>query len=184
MIFASKEYIVQIKNIFDENFGVDYLTEDEILFYIKDENSFLIIDLTENRVNAIVLYIVESIEKVSSITKIPVNNIYELFSKNKLIHCKCLCVKKELQKQGYGRELFKKSLGFIFSKYDLDIFAILWKYNGIVPAEQIVIEMGFKKLKELPSPFFNYDNYHCIICNGKCKCPGIFYYLKKQNYFN
>lgn len=180
MIFALKEHIAQIKSIFDENFGMNYLTEDEILFYINNENSCLFVDLTGNKINAIVLYIIESIEEVSLITKIPVNKIYELFGKNKLIHCKCLCVKKELQKQGYGRELFKESLVFIRKKYDLDVFAILWKYKDQVPAEHIVIENGFEKLKELSEPFFYYDNYHCIICNGKCKCPGIFYYVKNN----
>jgi len=58
------------------------------------------------------------------------------------------------------------------------IFGSAWVYDNTIPIEGTFRAFGFQKLFEREKLWYNDEDYHCVICKGRCVCDGIIYYKK------
>ena len=178
--YVKKEDIPVLMEMFDENLGEGYMTEEQILHYITDTKElFYAARREDGTLCGILLFGEESAETLSAQTKVPAEKLLHMTNGKKLLKCRSMCIAKDCQKNGVGRELFNTALKDIKArkKYGL-ITSLLWEYNGIVPAEKLHIDNGFQFLYRIKMPWYGYENYYCVVCKGRCRCDGLQYILK------
>ncbi len=178
--YVQKEDIPVLMRMFDENLGKGYMTEEQILHHITDEKElFYASRKDDGTLCGILLFGEEPAEVLAEQTKIPLPELLRMAGGKPLLKCRSMCISKEFQKNGVGKELFQKALADIKSKkrYGL-ITSLLWEYQGNVPAEKLHIDNGFQFLHRLKMPWYGYKDYTCIICKGRCRCDGLQYVLK------
>ena len=178
--YVQEQDIPVLMEMFDENLGEGYMTEEQIQHYITDGKELFYAARRENgTLCGILLCGEEPIELLADQTKISVWQLLDMANGKKILKCRSMCIAKDCQKSGIGKKLFQIALTDIKScrKYGL-ITSLLWEYNGSVPAEKLHIDNGFKFLYRLKMPWYHYENYYCVVCKGRCRCDGLQYVLK------
>ena len=178
--YVHQKDIPVLMEMFDENLGKGYMTKEKMMHYITDKNElFYAARREDNTLCGILLFGEESAETLAEQTKLPAEKLLHMAAGKKLLKCRSMCIAKDCQKNGVGRELFQTALTEIkaSNKYGL-ITSLLWEYNGTVPAEKLHLDNNFKFLYRLKMPWYGYEDYHCIVCGGRCCCDGLQYILK------
>ena len=178
--YVQKEDIPVLQEMFDENLGKGYMTDEQILHYIQDNNElFFASRRTDGTLNGILLFGEESPETLEKQTKLPKEKLLDMAKGKKLLKCRSMCIAKDCQKNGVGRNLFENALCEIRKSNQYGVItSLLWEYQNHVPAEKLHVENGYRFLYRIKMPWYNISDYHCIICNGRCRCDGLQYILE------
>lgn len=166
--------------MFEENFGGGYLSEEEIRHYIQDENEFFYAVRTrEGRIAGILLYGVESAETLHAQTKIPLEELKRMARGKKLLKCRSMCMASDCQGQGIGKALFAGALADLRARGEFGaITSLLWTYDGKSPARSLHVKNGFRYIHTLSRPWYHLKDYYCVYCKGRCRCDGDQYVLE------
>lgn len=172
--------IYALKEMFDENFGQGYMSEEKMKYYINNDRELFYASRCEDgTLCGAVLFGEESAETLSSQTNIPMDNLLKMAAGKKLLKCRTLCVASDCQKKSVGENLFSGAIEEIKQKgvYGL-ITSLLWEYGGKVPARKIHEDNGFRFLYRLKEPWYSLEDYYCVYCKGRCRCDGLQYVLE------
>ncbi len=166
--------------MFDENFGKGYLSEEQIRFYIHDENElFYAVRNEEGRIAGILLFGVESAETLHEQTGIPLAELNKMAHGKKLLKCRSMCMASDCQGRGIGKKLFADGIADLKSRGEFGVItSLLWLYDGKAPARGLHVQNGFHYVARLSKPWYHMKDYYCIFCKGRCKCDGEQYVLQ------
>ena len=180
MNYVKESDIDLLIEMFDENLGEGYMTEQEIRDHICGEKElFFAARRSDGTLCGILLFGEEDSKTLSEQTKIPEDELLKMANGKKLLKCRSICIAKDCQGCGVGNQLLKGALQVIreSGEYGL-ITSLLWEYNGKAPSKKLHEENGYQFVHKLIMPWYHLENYKCIICNGRCRCDGLQYILK------
>lgn len=58
------------------------------------------------------------------------------------------------------------------------IFGSAWVCGDRIPIQPTFDSFGFLRLYERKMLWYGDEDYHCILCGGRCRCDGVIYYKK------
>lgn len=179
MDYVKETDIPFLMEMFDENFGGNYMSEEEMLYHIHDENEFFYaIRNADGRLAGIALFGVEPEEKLHEETRIPLEDLKKLANGKKLVKFRSMCMASDCQGQGFGTKLLSGAIEDLKSRGEFGgITSLIWAYDGKVPAQGVHEKMGFHYLHRVPRPWYHMKDYYCVFCKGRCKCDGEQYVL-------
>lgn len=180
MTYVNESDIDLLIKMFDENLGEGYMSEQEIHNYIDNEKElFFAARREDGTICGILLFGEEDSKTLSEQTLIPEDDLLKMANGKKLLKCRSICVAKDCQGSGLGRQLLSEAIQIIrkSGRYGL-ITSLLWEYNGKVPSLKLHEENGYQFIHRLKTPWYYLKNYKCVICKGRCQCDGLQYVLK------
>ncbi|MDQ5983709.1 MAG: hypothetical protein RUMPE_00735 [Eubacteriales bacterium SKADARSKE-1] len=176
--FSSK-YIDDIIDIGTQSFGENYITREEILKHIKEDNEMctLAIDADTNEVLGYCLFFEENMDSAQKDFKIPKEELISITGSNSNIcHAKSIAVRKNCESKGIGYNLFEKTLNKAKKMGYKIAWCPAWKRGDFIPAEKVLLKSGFKYFKTVSNMWEKDKSYKCIDCKGPCKCDAAIYY--------
>lgn len=177
IIDAAEEYLDDLQNLFEQLFGLNYLSREEYRVCMRSPAPFKLA-VQDNRLMGAVLFIQADKQEIEEHTKMSSQQIEQLIGDRQGVICKSACIHKDFQRQGIGQSLLDACMKEILAQKYGAVFTVLWKYGNRVPAEKLFIEFGFQREKELEMPWYDESEYICCICGGRCRCSGIVYHKK------
>lgn len=160
----------------DERFGTGYIDRNEYNRWLKYPELFLALDYDNDFVGYVCI-LPSTPESVSADMQLPLDEIKAECAGKKIVRCRSAVLRTEYENMGFMRMLWQKvfdnakKLGYNIS------YCPAWKYNGFVPMDHLLTKLGFEAIAEKQMLWYNEENYKCVICGGKCKCPAIIYKL-------
>lgn len=180
MDYVKETDIPFLIEMFDENFGKGYMSEDELRFHINDENEyFYAARRDDGRIAGMILFGVESAETLHEQTKISIEELNRMAHGKKLLKCRSMCMASDCQGQGVGSKLFSEALADLKSRKEFGVITgLIWTYGGKAPARRLHLKNGYRYVHMVPRPWYDMKDYYCVYCKGRCTCDGEQYVLE------
>lgn len=175
IIDVSKGYSKQIKELFEESFGKNYMSAGQVEGCIESGAPFKMA-LDGDTLMGAILFIPESEETIAEHTELDRKTIHALCGAKPSLICRCACTYARYQRKGVARQLLQTCLEEIKKRGYGAVFTTLWEYQGGVPAEKMFMEHQFQRGKKLEAPWYGDEDYICSECGGRCRCSGVVYY--------
>lgn len=170
---SEKDYDAILK-LCDLRFGTGYIDHDEFERWLKYPELFLALDYQKQFVGYVCI-LPSTPEAVSADMQLPLDEIRAECVGKKIVRCRSAVLRSEFENMGFMRLLWEKvfanakEMGFHIS------YCPAWKYNGFVPMDHLLTKLGFFAIAEKEMLWYNEENYTCVICGGRCKCPAVVY---------
>lgn len=182
--FANLDDIDEVKKIIDEGISQDYYSIDTIRNYITDENSMLLVVVSDDdKPQAAMFCMKGNLKQMCEEEHIPYpDSVFEGYSENsQTIVYKTASTYKNMRNRGYVTRLFD-AYGDIFdnTEHELRVGLALVLPDGTIPIKKQVDNAGFTPRKLYKSPWSKIKSY-CNYCNCEyCQCNGMLY-IKENN---
>lgn len=174
---TGEKKIYEIKNLLDASFGAGYMEESAIWEHMHSDKSLLYLMHQNEELAGVMLFVEEAPCQSNGEMEKAFAEIQSITGGKRCLHCKFLCTPPKYQRQGFGASITAKALADIQSRQRADvIYTCLWEYENNVPAKRIFEENDFRFYKRLEEPWYGDKDYYCIVCGGRCRCPGQVYY--------
>ena len=171
-----------VKELADESFGLNYITNEDILSYLNSKNQL-----------AFCLYNKQEFVGFIFIKKFNNSNIHNYFliekkwfkdyfkSLNNIAVITQIALIKKHRQEGLSSILFSSSINYFKNTCD-SIISICWVKDMVNPMKFLLQNNQFINLKTLNQYWLNDSiekGYQCEICGTPCKCKAEVFELKK-----
>lgn len=176
---AGEKYIHEIKELLDASFGAGYMEESAIWEHMHSDRSLLYLMQQKGELAGVMLFVEEDPRERKGEMEKAFAEIQSITGSKRCLHCKFLCTPPKYRRQGFGGSIAAGALADIQSRQRADVvYTCLWEYENNVPAKRIFEENDFQLYKRLENPWYEDKDYYCIVCRGRCCCPGQVYYKR------
>lgn len=171
----SEDYDI-IVQMCDERFGKGYLDRAEFDRWLEYPELFLAL-CYDNEFVGYVCILPSTPESVCKDMKLPLDEVKAECEGKKVVRCRSAILRTKFDSMGFMRMLWQKvfenakKLGYGIS------YCPAWKYDGFVPMDHLLTKLGFVRIAEKQMLWYDEENYTCIVCGGRCKCPAAIYKL-------
>ena len=170
----------QIKEISDHQFGVNYLSEADLLTYFSSENSQFIVSLDHEVVTGFSIFIQGYFEDILAEIGSEYNEELKSLKQHTLIHLhKTTAVKESYRNRGIGSEL----LHYAFRKNAADVYlSLVWNRKIHNSMQHMITKHGFTPFCEIDNYWSNSSllkEYDCPEC-GKPPCTCSLIIMTKE----
>lgn len=175
--YASLNDASEIKKIIDEGISENYYSIDTIKNYIIDENSYLLVAVSENDTPLAAMFCEKGcLKDMCRLENIPYpDETFDKYNEQDItIVYKTVATYKDARCNGLVHGLFRKYEDIFNSvEHDLRIGLALILPDGTIPIKKHIDEVGFSPKKIINSPWSNIKSF-CTYCgNEYCKCNGM-----------
>lgn len=176
---AREKYIHEIKDLLDAGFGAGYMEESAIWAHMHSAKSLFYLTQQQGELAGAILLVEDDPCQKNGEMEKAFAEIQSITGSKICLHFKFICIPPKYRRQGFGRSITAEALEDIESLRRADVvYTCLWEYENNVPAKRIFEENGFQFYRRLEEPWYGDKDYYCIVCRGRCRCPGRVYYKK------
>lgn len=160
----------------DLRFGEGYIDHEEFSHWREYPELFLALDYKGEFVGYVCI-LPSTPEIVCKNMQLPLDEIKRECEGKKVIRCRSAVLREEFEHMGFMRMLWERvfenaaKLGYGIA------YCPAWKYNGFVPMDHLLTQLGFVAIAQREMLWYNEEKYTCVICGGRCKCPAVVYRL-------
>jgi len=173
---AKYEDFDEVLPLCDRRFGTGYVDRAEFDKWLKYPQFCLVMEYDGDFVGYVCI-LPSTPEKVCEDMQLPLDEVSAECEGKKVIRCRSAILKEKYENRGYMRVLWEKvfanakSCGYGIS------YCPAWKYDGKVPMHNLLTKLGFEVIAEKQMLWYDEINYTCVVCKGRCACPGVVYKL-------
>lgn len=177
IIDGTSEHFESTRALCDERFGRGYCTQETFGAWISHPGLFKVALYDNEYAGFAVMLPADEKALMKHMQMTREETLHYTQGKPALIY-KSAAVQPRFERRGIMKAMAAcglksaKELGFH------TIFASAWVYQNTIPIENTFRVFGFTRLFDKKLLWYDDENYHCVICNGRCKCDGIIYYKK------
>jgi len=178
------EDIRTILDISSLQLGPSYLNESEIIEFLNNRNTHIVVLLVEERIIGYsIIHLVEKALLHEYINSRYLGLLERFDPKTRIQLRKTTAIHPEFTRRGLGTEFIRHTMNLYRDECDL-IMSINWKRKKDIPMAVISVNLGMKQFAELKNYWKEESlksNYYCPEC-GKppCKCSAVLYIKKSE----
>lgn len=161
-----------ISQLCDRRLGRGYLDYEDFLNRTMYPDINLVAD-DGGKAVAIVSFVPGSAEELAEKFQVDPRKLEKDAGGREILHYRTVLCDEEHEHTGLTSAVMEKVLENAKQRQCGAVYGTVWKYNGKLPAMNMLARQGFKKVKELHEPWLNQKGYECIVCKGPCRCDGV-----------
>ena len=177
MIDATETFYESIKKLCDDSFGTGYLDYAEFTKWLLHPGLFKIA-LIDGEFAGYSVMIPAKTEVIMEHMGMEESEVMEITENKPALIYKSAAVLPKYRKHGLFTKLAEsllcnaKELGYC------SVIVSAWTHSGRTPVEKSLMSLDFTRLYRRHMLWYQYENYRCVICNGRCVCDAIIFYKK------
>ncbi|GEM_PF-3359821 len=171
---AREEDFEKVLPLCDRRFGTGYVDKEEFCKWLNYPELCIVLEYQHNFVGYVCI-LPSTPEKVCEDMQLDLDTVRAESEGKKIVRCRSAILTEEYENMGFMRMLWEKvfdnakKLGYGIS------YCPAWKYDGKVPMHNLLTKLGFEVIAEKQMLWYDEINYTCVVCHGRCACPGVVY---------
>lgn len=175
MIDATSDFYEDIKELCDVSFGTGYLDRTEYDKWLSHPR-LVNIALVDDEFAGFSAMIGASTEAVMEHMDMERSEVLAITGGKPALIYKSVAVSSKFRKNGLLTRLIEGLLEHVKELGYGAVFLSAWMYDGKIPTESSLMSLGFTRLYQRHMLWYRYENYHCVVCNGRCVCDAVIFY--------
>lgn len=175
----SSEMMAELVVISDFYFGENYFQNHIFPLFLKHKSSIKVAVISPNIIVGFAFGFILPFSKVSEIIRIPIPKSVRQDENVGILNT--VVIHHQYLHQHLGKKLATELMASLRTEHINSWFAIAWKSNNHVAAEQLNFSLGFKTIGEQADYWLEdtlQKQYSCSICGDICHCSAVIYYLE------
>lgn len=177
VIDGTMEHFEATKVLCDERYGTGYCTR-EIYEEWASHPGLLKVALYDGEYAGFAVMLPATTEEIMAHMQMSEEEVLAITEQEPALIYKSAAVRVCFERRGIMKTMATIGLAQAREMGYRSIFGSAWVHNNIIPIEGTFRAFGFTRLFDRKMLWYDDENYHCIVCNGRCVCDGIIYYKK------
>ncbi len=175
VVKGAREYYDAIQKLCDLRYGTGYIDKSTYEKWLEHPE-LMSIALIEGEFAGFSVFIPAGIEELMSHMDMPREDVTHIVGDRPALIYKSAAVPFQFEKQGVMQQLLGSALKELPRLGYGSIFGSAWMYDGRIPMSRLFDLFGFHQLYRRRMLWYYDENYHCVVCGGRCKCDAMIYY--------
>lgn len=175
LIDATSDFYESTKQLCDESFGTGYIDHVEYNKWLIHPRLFNIA-LVDGKFAGYSVMIPASTEDIIEHMGMKKSEVLTITGSKPALIYKSVAVRSIYRKNGILTELVRALLCHAKELNYGSVILSAWTHGGKTPAESSLISLDFTRLYHRHMLWYHYENYRCVICNGRCVCDAAIFY--------
>lgn len=177
IIDGTMEHYESTRILCDERYGTGYCTQSVYEEWVSHPG-LLKVALYDGEYAGFAVMVPASVERIMNHMKMSREEVLSITEGKPALIYKSAAVRTCFERRGIMHTMATQGLAHAKELGYDSIFGSAWVYDNIIPIEGTFRTFGFTRLFDRKKLWYDDEDYHCVICNGRCVCDGIIYYKK------